>query len=88
MDVTDLSAFESNSFDVVYDKGISLIYFFFASDIERLLAVLDAVLCGIGCRRRLDQMLSEVSRVLKPGGKYIVSTRKSLCVAVMLCLYL
>ena len=37
-------------------------------------AVMDAVLGGVGCRRNLDRMLSEVHRVLKPNGRYLLFT--------------
>eukprot|EP01027_Heterolobosea_sp_BB2_P013939 GEZU01020062.1.p1 GENE.GEZU01020062.1~~GEZU01020062.1.p1 ORF type:complete len:140 (+),score=36.32 GEZU01020062.1:182-601(+) len=35
-------------------------------------ATLDSVLCGESSTRRSAAMLSEISRVLKPGGKYLV----------------
>ncbi|KAH7820516.1 putative Methyltransferase-like protein 13 C (METTL13C) [Monocercomonoides exilis] len=56
MDTRQLS-FESESFDVVFDKG-----------------TLDAILCGSNSFVNAKKMNSEVSRVLKPGGTYLVMT--------------
>jgi len=57
MDVTNMSALESSSFDSVIDKG-----------------TLDALLCGEGSAENADHMCSEVSRLLKPGGAFMLIT--------------
>ena len=64
MDIMDLK-YEDASMDIVLDKG-----------------TMDAIMCEKGdvwnisdeLAVKLDKMLSEVSRVLKPGGKYIYIT--------------
>ena len=61
MDIMDLK-YEDASFDIVLDKG-----------------TMDAIMCEKGdvwnvseeLAAKIDTMLTEVSRVLKPGGKYI-----------------
>jgi len=57
MDVTEMTAFESASFDAVIDKG-----------------TLDALLCGEGSAENADRMCSEISRVLKPSGTFMLIT--------------
>jgi ubiquinone/menaquinone biosynthesis C-methylase UbiE len=64
MDIMDLK-YEDKSFDIVLDKG-----------------TMDAIMCEKGdvwnvseeLAAKVDNMLSEVARVLKPGGKYIYIT--------------
>lgn len=53
-DVTDLSRFEAESFDVVFDKG-----------------TLDSLMCSGPSAKLVSKMMSEISRVLKPGGLFV-----------------
>ncbi|KAM5568592.1 hypothetical protein ABKV19_016241 [Rosa sericea] len=57
MDVRDMNAFQTASFDAVIDKG-----------------TLDSLLCGSNSQQNAAQMLSEVWRVLKDKGVYILVT--------------
>ncbi|KAL4339340.1 hypothetical protein GQ457_08G023610 [Hibiscus cannabinus] len=80
MDVRDMSFFSGRSFDSVIDKDMQMdvrdMSFFpdesFDSVIDK--GTLDSLMCGTDAPISATRMLGEVSRLLKPGGIYMLIT--------------
>ncbi|KAF4352702.1 hypothetical protein G4B88_009776 [Cannabis sativa] len=75
MDVRDMSVFPDESFDGVLDKGLNILITF--GFIHRIAIIFTNffVSCGTDAPVSTSQMLGEVSRLLKPGGIYMLYDR-------------
>ncbi|KAF4346887.1 hypothetical protein G4B88_014995 [Cannabis sativa] len=75
MDVRDMSIFPDESFDGVLDKGLNILITF--GFIHRIAIIFTNffVSCGTDAPVSTSQMLGEVSRLLKPGGIYMLYDR-------------